>query len=488
MKQNIFIIQYILISLCITTITFSQEGWTLQTSGTNILLCDVFFRDQNNGWIVGNSGTILRTTDGGTNWVPAASGTSNALYSVFFIDTEIGWCVGLNGTILKSTDGGMNWSSQTSGTNRTFNSVFFVDQSNGWITGGTVFKTTNGGIDWLTQSVGTDNSVNSVFFVNQDTGWTAGTNWFSGRILKTTDAGTNWISQFEIPGLNMNSVQFINPNNGWAFGIALEGPPGIPMFGTLLSTSDGGSNWIPGESFPDIKEIYFIDQNTGWVVYNENANTGKISKTTDGGISWTIQFSGTPYNRLFSIFFADANTGWAVGEQGIILGTTNGGTPTSFQISISISDGWNMVSVPGINPAGMVTNSWWINHTGIVYKFVPGLGYSQTFITTPGEGYWMYHSGNQTYNTGDEWPSAGIKRVPYLPINVFTGWNIIGGFEENVNVTSLTTSPPGQINVPIYKFVPGVGYQVTTELKPGFSYWLYADSYCQLYLTGLLDK
>jgi hypothetical protein len=184
----------------------------------------------------------------------------------------------------------------------------------------------------------------------------------------------------------------------------------------VYSTSNGGINWIPGQYFPDLKDAYFIDQNTGWVVDNWDADFGRIHKTTDGGLNWTIQSTGTPHNRLYSIFFTDANTGWAVGEHGIILRTTNGGTPTSFQLSVPVFGGWNMVSVPGINPDGMEPSNWWINRTGTVYNFVPGLGYGETIITTPGEGYWMKNSGNQTYNTGDEWPAGGIARVPHIPI------------------------------------------------------------------------
>jgi photosystem II stability/assembly factor-like uncharacterized protein len=486
MKKNIHITLCFLISLVITTAVFSQEGWIQQNSGTNSSMNDVFFKDQNNGWIVGYGGIILVTTNGGTDWISVPSGTSNALFSVFFIDTEIGWCVG-DETILKSTDGGMNWSSYPSGIYNTLYSVIFIDQNNGWIAGGnTVFRTTNSGVDWLTQSVGIDNDLRSVFFVSPDTGWIVGRNLFFGTILKTNDGGTNWYSQIEIPTEEFTSVQFINPNIGWAVAIHLEGPPGHPMFGTILSTSDGGINWIPGSSFPDLKDAYFIDQNTGWVVDNWDADYGRIHKTTDGGLNWTLQSTGTPHNRLYSIFFTDANTGWAVGEHGIILRTTNGGIPSTFQLSVSVSGGWNIVSIPGINPDGMEPHNWWINRIGTVYKFVPGLGYSETYITTPGVGYWMKNSVNQTYNTGDEWPAGGIERIPNLPIILFTGWNLISGFEDTVNVTSLTTNPPGQINFPIYKYVPGTGYQTATVLEPGYGYWIKAASYCQLNITSVL--
>ncbi|TFB12472.1 hypothetical protein E3V33_05365 [Candidatus Marinimicrobia bacterium MT.SAG.4] len=49
------------------------------------------------GWIVGGSGTILKTTDGGN---------TGALSSVYFADVATGWLVGVGGIILHTTDGG----------------------------------------------------------------------------------------------------------------------------------------------------------------------------------------------------------------------------------------------------------------------------------------------------------------------------------------------------------------------------------------------
>jgi len=39
--------------------------------------------------VVGSGGSILRTTDGGTNWVEQTSGTSDGLYAINFIDKNI---------------------------------------------------------------------------------------------------------------------------------------------------------------------------------------------------------------------------------------------------------------------------------------------------------------------------------------------------------------------------------------------------------------
>ena len=54
------------------------------------------------------SGTILRTTNGGTTWTSQSSGTTNYLYGVSFTDANTGTAVGWNGTIIRTTNGGAN--------------------------------------------------------------------------------------------------------------------------------------------------------------------------------------------------------------------------------------------------------------------------------------------------------------------------------------------------------------------------------------------
>jgi len=49
---------------------------------------------------VGERGTILHTTDGGSNWSPQSSGTSTNLWSVHLINGNEGWAVGSLGPIL----------------------------------------------------------------------------------------------------------------------------------------------------------------------------------------------------------------------------------------------------------------------------------------------------------------------------------------------------------------------------------------------------
>jgi len=64
---------------------------------------------------------------------------------------------------------------------------------------------------------------------------------------------------------------------------------------------------------------------------------GVIRNTTNGGVNWQPQTSGT-FNALLDVDFASTSTGWAVGTGGIILHTTDGGSTWLGQVSGASND------------------------------------------------------------------------------------------------------------------------------------------------------
>jgi photosystem II stability/assembly factor-like uncharacterized protein len=120
------------------------------------------FVDANIGTVVGDYGTIVRTTDGGNNWTVQGSGTTQNLWAVSFTDVNDGTAVGEGGTVLGTTDGGAHWVPETSGTTLQLRGVSFAgDASNGTAVGesGTILRTTDGGKRWVPQSGGTSNTI-----------------------------------------------------------------------------------------------------------------------------------------------------------------------------------------------------------------------------------------------------------------------------------------------------------------------------------------
>jgi photosystem II stability/assembly factor-like uncharacterized protein len=120
-------------------ILFSDDGgknWSLKFNGATLgsdsifdrmeYLEDLCFLDPLTGYVVGDSGIIFKTTDGGTNWLLLQQGKDYSFKSVCFIDTSVGYVAGgagvltfghvykrtnlfEDGTILKTTDGGQSW-------------------------------------------------------------------------------------------------------------------------------------------------------------------------------------------------------------------------------------------------------------------------------------------------------------------------------------------------------------------------------------------
>src|ERR1043166_8906489 len=89
--------------------------WSAANSGTTNNLNGGYMLDSGVAFVVGDAGTIIKTTDAGMTWTPLKSGTTNALYDVYFFDENQGVAVGERGRILRTTDGGAGWQRATSG-------------------------------------------------------------------------------------------------------------------------------------------------------------------------------------------------------------------------------------------------------------------------------------------------------------------------------------------------------------------------------------
>jgi hypothetical protein len=153
---------------------------------------------------------------------------------------------------------------------------------------------------------------------------------------------------------------------------------------------------------------------------------------------------------------------------------------------MQIQDGWNMVSVPGLHPVNQNVNTWWPDRNLVadVYKWTTT--YEPVTFTNPGDGYWMLHSGNQTYNTGDEWPAVGIQIVAHEPIPLRAGWNLIGGYDNRPLVSSLATTPPGLI-VPNTTYGWNGTFYNATNIIPGFGYYIMSTGNGIINLPAIAD-
>ncbi len=108
----------------------------------------IVFVSPRNGWIAGDGGLLLHTTDGGDHWVRVAVPVKDFyLQAMSFPDPEHGFVAGEKGIVLATSDGGATWKRLVVPTVENLYGVAFLTPSHGYISGWheTLFETTDGG-------------------------------------------------------------------------------------------------------------------------------------------------------------------------------------------------------------------------------------------------------------------------------------------------------------------------------------------------------
>src|SRR5437667_7983284 len=238
---------YLAITLVFSFISSVLGQWSPVDSGTTSNLNGAILLDSGTGFVVGATGTILKSTDDGATWAPLASGTSTTLHGIYFLDPNDGIAVGDGGLILRTTDGGAAWQSVTSGVEDSLRSVSF-------------------------------NGVNGICGGD------------SQDILYSTDSGASWqISQSGFFGGVFLGAQMLSATTGFVAGQN-------SIFQALVgTTTDGGASWAFQPFYFDGNEggandVFFFDQSTGVVSGSVFDGRGAIARTTDAGMNWSTLF------------------------------------------------------------------------------------------------------------------------------------------------------------------------------------------------------
>jgi len=294
------------------------------------------------------------------------------LWRVSFVNDTTGWILG-NNYIYKTTDGGDSWVPQDTSNGLGYalcalndavviyaNWSFYDDYSPG------IRRTTDGGLTWHT----TDSSsyyYTDFEFVNDSVGYAAANNSnYNGAIRKTVDFGKTWHtiaddfrpSEWEITGLS-----FIDELNGLA----------VTYDAYIFKTSDGGVTWTLQDSIRQsevswelpLRDIQFVSSDSGWVV---GGITGQmiVARTVDGGESWS--YIVKPGASLRQVVFLNSKLGWVAGTwyQPNILRTTDGGVSWIEQTGIISSSGIESFYILNENLG------WAVNWDGYIYKTTNG--------------------------------------------------------------------------------------------------------------------
>lgn len=297
---------------------------------------DVYFLDADHGWICGQLGTMIRTTDGGATW-EAVRVDDLDIRGVSFFDEDNGWVCGNDGKIYRSSDGGSTWERQIFTGNPPMDDLFaveFVSPERGYLLGYSgVFVTRDGGIGWENNwlAVVPYRGAWSMSIVDDRTGFLLGSHYTETdpEILhRSGDGGITWHS---VPGSNasvlrgIGTIAFVTGETGYAGGAA------------VMKTEDGGHTWTTLIDPAAVRAFFFFDETEGYAVGRTS-----ILHTVDGGATWIdIAPADELIVDLRAIHFIDRDTGWIAGRGGeelfgdrtfrwsVVLSTRDGGASWS---------------------------------------------------------------------------------------------------------------------------------------------------------------
>ncbi|PWN06808.1 YCF48-related protein [Rhodohalobacter mucosus] len=284
------------------------QSLSIIESGSTKDLYAVYFSDQLHGWAVGEAGTILRTSDGGSNWEQIQTQYSDSFFEISFFDHQTGWIAGGGEILLFTNNAGRNWADYrpgstgarhihtlySSGLNRvqagggpaqwfyasensgltwqrntvlpeacTIRSLHFTDPDTGFFTAcGAVWNSRDGGQTWMRLNSVTSHEaeLHSLFMTGSDAGYAIAAD-DSGTFIQRIEVTQQDYELFErSESAGFTALSFLNDRTGWA----------SAQNGGLWQTSDGGKNWEKIETGidADLLDIHALESGTVWISGN----------------------------------------------------------------------------------------------------------------------------------------------------------------------------------------------------------------------------
>ncbi len=307
------------------------------------------------------SGSLLRTTTGGTQWIDVtpvdSSGQTVEVPYFYAFDTHLAWVEKVSMAvpsteIFRTVDGGRVWQSVAIPA-MSVTSISFINPRQGWLiafegaaTGKTavsIYRSTDGGDTWIVTSTVPSQEKDSlpfvggktsITFVNSTTGWVtiAGDPRANQPYLYVSrDSGHTWrpqhlplppqvTSQWEA---SPAAPRFFTPREGILFTfLTLHDDSGkrTGWLGVFYVTHDGGTTWTYVAPVP-LGYQAVADMNHAW-----SLNGGVLRVTSDGGRRWTTLAPNPLLVDVNRLEFISPQVGWAIRQaRPFLLKTSDGG-------------------------------------------------------------------------------------------------------------------------------------------------------------------
>ena len=319
------------------------------------------------------------------------------------------------------------WTLQPSGTTSLLKSVSAISDQICWVSGaGVVLRTTNTGANWInaTGNLAATFGGSNIYGIDGNTAIVAGTVSGNAFVYKTSNGGTNWIQVFTQTGGFINSV--------WLYG-ALEGiMMGDPVGNrwSLWYSNSIGNAWdstgyrLDGTGEAGWNNGLFLFGTKVWFTTNNAA--GKIYYSTNSGLTYISQQTGSTSASYGTVWFNYPNVGMASSNDKLFY-TTNSGS------------NWTVLtSIPGTGNIGGITGKslkWWATRNTVSTSIYSSSneGVSWTAQTVPSGSYSAIQLARLSFTSpASIWAVGDAGKIVYL--------SGIVGLESNNNEIPLKYS------------------------------------------------
>lgn len=194
-------------------------------------------------WAAGEVGTLLVTGDGGANWRRQPFYLSARGLDVAFPQAETGWLITDSGAVLRTIDSGATWDVKQV-FKLQLKAVAAVDEATAWVIASAgaagdpgasvLLRTSDGGGSWLRAAAFGNSQLTDVAFADARRGVLVALD----RIWTTRDGGRRWRLSRRIGMTVLTSACAGREGAAWVAGWGTQ--DGAPL---VLATEDGGGSW-----------------------------------------------------------------------------------------------------------------------------------------------------------------------------------------------------------------------------------------------------
>ncbi|RUO35042.1 WD40/YVTN/BNR-like repeat-containing protein [Aliidiomarina soli] len=236
---------------------------------------------------VGAFGTVL-VREGNEDWQQAEVPTSVLLTALHYIDANTIWASGHDGVLIKSTDGGQSWQRMMDGYQLLEMELDWLQQRE----------------DYLTEALENADDEEQAYEYE----------YLLDELSFLVQAAS--IQQEVGPTKPFLDVFFIDNQHGFAIG----------AYGTMLETTDGGSNWSMVNERLENPTAFHLNK----MITNERGDlfiigeAGQLFRSEDSGANWDLLDS--PYHgSLFGGLFDQQERLWVYGLRGSVFVSDDNG-------------------------------------------------------------------------------------------------------------------------------------------------------------------